>query len=547
MKIKRRTLLVGGLGGLVTVSGTGLYALRHSGHSGSRPLSAAPSNLLGRFSDLRAAEPFDVCIIGSGPAGVVLGTDLVEQGLRTVVLESGGTLEQMAANPELALLGEIVVPADAALQYPPLGTRLMALGGTSNLWTGRCSRLHPLDFQQNAYSSGWPLSYEDLEPYYTRAERTLRVRGGDSSAFQPPRSKPLPLPADSNISGLKRRMAQVGLTLNDSPTSTSATASGDPVRVPRDLLPDFVRSSNAALITDATVTKLTLAPDGRITGAEVTNLSRERLTVRARIFVVAAGAIGTTHLLALSRSNELPTGLGNEYDQLGRYFCEHPNLPFRGVVTHTLNELLPRRFELGRSDQYYDEFKNGGFGSVLLVVSQSWLRREDIKDGQRATERATNLASRLAHAEMNVGATMEMYPSESNRLTLSRDRVDHFGNPLPELHLAFSTQDTDTANEARRIVRRLYSSLGTEQVAEYAINWSHHHTGSCRMGTDPKKSVVGPDLKVHGTQNLYALTSGVFTTGGAAHPTLLITAFAHRLAGQLQLEVAHGNVAPAAA
>jgi len=226
MKLTRRKILLGG----ALLAGAGGIAGWLQRRVRRRSIPAASAAAIGQFGDLQETSEFDVCIIGSGPAGAILGNDLAARGLRTVILESGTTLERMGSDPRYAGLAELSVPADSGIPYQTVGSRLVAVGGTSNLWTGRCSRLHPLDFEPNAYSAGWPISYDDLAPYLARAEQTLRVRGGELSNFHAPRTGPLPLPADLDISGLKERMSRIGLTIDDSPTSTSPNIAGEPVR-----------------------------------------------------------------------------------------------------------------------------------------------------------------------------------------------------------------------------------------------------------------------------------------------------------------------------
>lgn len=459
-----------------------------------------------------------------------------------MILESGTTLEQMGSDPRYALLGELSVPEGSGIPYQTTGSRLVAVGGTSNLWTGRCSRLHPVDFQPNAYSPGWPISYAELAGYLSRAEETLRVRGGALSSYHAPRSGPLPLPADLDISGLKERMARIGLTIDDSPTSTSPTVSGEPVRAARDLLPSYLALPNAALISGSAVTNFTVRADGRITSAEVTNLDRESTLIDARAFIVACGGIGSPHLLLSAKSERWPNGIGNDYDQVGRYFTEHPNLTFRGMIPHTIDTLSPM-YELGRSHQYYDEFKASGLGSILIVVSQSWVYRDDISSADRSVaERIGGVIGRLSQAELRIGVTMEMLPSPDNRVTLSNSAVDARGTPAAEIRLAFAAEDRRTMSEIRNLVNDIYAKLDGTDITETGLSWSHHHIGTCRMGSNAANSVVDRDLKVHGTQNLYVASSAVFPAGGAAHPTLTIAALSHRLAEKIEVELATGNL-----
>lgn len=463
---------------------------------------AAETVSLAEFDD---AEAVDVCIIGSGPAGAVLGSDLARQGLRTIILESGfdlsGEVDQRVSQLDS-------YRASGPIPYPLVATRLRALGGTSNLWTGRCERLHPIDFERNAYTpegAAWPIRYSDLEPYYERAERTLRVAGGELSQFHAPRNAPLPYPSRQENAGLVSLAAEIGITVDDVPSSVGEWADG-PVRASFDLLPQFTKQSSATLITGATATRLIAESDGTISAVEVRNLDQVTRMVRAKRIVVACGAIESARLLLLSKSTDFPDGIGNSHDLVGRYFLDHPHAFYVG----TIDRSTPRQ-QYARTQQFYDAFKAEGLGSIFLVFQ--WYDR-------------TEENFRLAYA-------MEMQPSEENRITLAEEMPDHFGNPGVDLHLAFSEKDLETQARAEALIYQIFADVGATAPRKQHDGWGHHHIGTVRMGSDPATSVLDANLRVHESPNLYVLSSGAFVTSGPNHPTIAITALAHRLAEHL--------------
>ena len=538
----RRRILTGAVAAAAALGGVlGYRALRRA------PLVQLESPP-GDLGPLATAEAFDVCVIGSGPAGVVVATRLAEQGYRTLVLESGVELAETADVPALQELE--TYESSGHIDYPAAATRVRALGGTSNVWTGRCSRLHPLDFEPNAYTpqgAAWPLRYADIEPYYAKAEETMRVRGDALSGYHAPRSGPLPLPGDLDISGLKSLMSGAGVTVDFPPSSTSPQGGG-PIRVASDLLPAYLRMPGSMLLRGVTVTGIETDSTGRVTAARVANLDRSTAIVRARSFVIACGGIESARLLLLSKPAGNSVALGNHYGRVGRAFMEHPNLHFTGRIEHSWSTLSPA-YEIGRSHQYYDAFKHEGFGSILMVFTQSWLYRDDLErwDIGALTEKAGAVFGRLRQAELRMGATIEMEPRDDNRVMLSSHRRDRFGNPAAEIKLGFSERDLATQQRARELIQGLYRTLDATEVEERPISWSHHHLGTCRMGADPRTSVVDADLRVHGTANLYVAGSAGYVTGGAAHPTLLIVALAHRLADHLGVRLRLSEALPAAA
>ncbi|HEX7049641.1 MAG TPA: GMC family oxidoreductase [Longimicrobiales bacterium] len=472
--------------------------------------------------DALTADDWDVCIIGSGPAGAVLGRDLVAQGIRTLILESGAATAEQLAGSRIQHLDAYRVEGNAG--YPLAATRARTPGGTSTMWTGRCSRLHPLDFEPNAYTppgAEWPVRYDELRPYYARAERTLRVHGGRLSHYHAPRRDPLP-PAEEPTSGaLKALLEGIGITTDLSPTSVGAYGPG-PVRARTDLLPAFTESTSGTLVAGATVERLATDAGGRVAAVEVRSLDGRTATLHPGVVVVACGGVESARLLLRSRSARFPAGPGNAGDQVGRSFMEHPNITLRGVMPEPKPDDV---YELVRCHQFYDAFKRRGLGSVILRFI--WLP---------GPERV-----------LRIGATAEMRPRPENRITLDPTLRDGFGGPAAKLDFGFSDDDRRTLDAARTLIRDTFRRLGARDLSEEPMSWSHHHVGSCRMGDDPRTSVVDRDLRVHGSRNLYVLSSAVFVTAGAAHPTLLITALAHRLGRHLAARLRPGGVATTAA
>jgi choline dehydrogenase-like flavoprotein len=429
----------------------------------------------------------------------VLALNLAEGGRTVLVLEAG------PARPGARLAGpRAAARSSGPVVYPVATSRYRGLGGTSNLWTGGCPRLHPADLGRNAYTpadGGWPLAYENLEPYYARAELTLGVRGGRAD-----------LPAlDAPDSARLRALLQgVGVTIVD-PAVSAGLWGGDYFRVTRDLLPRLAPHPRVALLAGHAVTRLVPDAAGRITAAEIGDAAGRRRLVRARTYVVAAGGLETPRVLLLSRGPGHPDGIGNRHDRVGRGFMDHVKVSFRGCLRGR------RLVGAGRSEQFYEDFKRRGLGSVILSVAAE-------RRGRRGA--------------LRISADVETYPCADNRVTLAPDLPDGVGDPGLDLSVRLDARDLRAIDATRGLIRRIYADLGAEDVAELPgehgpVSWLSHHLGTCRMGDDPVTSVVDSDLRVHESPNLYALGSAVFVTGGAANPTLTIVALAHRLAERL--------------
>lgn len=490
--------------------------------------------IVANLDALDASEPYDVCVVGSGPAGTMLATTLVERGVRTLLVESGNSLLDWLLDDRLKALAEYEVSGDA--EYPLERTVSRLVGGNSNFWTGRCERFHPSDFEPNPYTppgNRWPVSYGELEPYYYRAERMLRVRGGELSSYAPPRNEPLPLPPRPDISALKTFMARAELTLDDSPTATPARAIRF-FRVQKEILPRFLASPLGTLVSGVSVTRLHHDDGGDIVGAEARTLDGVKKVARARAYVVCCGGMQTPRLLLLSRSERYPAGIGNRHDRVGRGFNEHPSLNFYGKIRHS-RHTLSLKHSIGRTHQLYETCRPEGLGAIHAVAIQSWvfpnhLLRYRWVDLPR---HALKLLSRLRRATLYMSPTLEMRPDDVNRVTLSARKRDPFGDPIAHLHLSFSDEDRRLIARARELVRAVLARAGATDLEEIELTWSRHHLGACRMGEDPRTSVVDRDLRVHECRNLYLCGSEAFVTGAAIQPVLTIGALALRLGDHL--------------
>jgi glucose dehydrogenase len=465
-----------------------------------------------QLSEVLAAPPFDVCIVGSGPAGAVLGLDLARAGVRTVILEAGVNPSRLAKNDRYALLNAATQSGDQS--YPLVATRAMMPGGTTALWTGNTPRLLPIDFERNAYTpdgTAWPVTYAQMSPYYDRAEETLRVAGQPDAPHAAPRTRPLEYEQKAGNREVKALLRRADVSAFD--TFRSKMRNGGPIRVARDILPQFARSSFAAFVQGVTARRLVGSSPDRISGVEVSDLEGNHSVLRARIYVLAAGAVECARRLLLSRSEHFPEGLGNRFDQVGRTFTDHLQRNFTSRLVPDSLLRSARLPQIVRSYQFYESAKREGLGGIALFAS---LRKTDAED-----------------IEFMLTGSCELDPAPTNRVTLDESQRDVHGDPVPHLHFSATGRDRVTIERMVGIVRDVAGKLNARELQELPPHWAHHHLGIVRMGNDERTSVVDRNLKVHGVRNAYALTSGNFVTSGPANPTLLIVAFAHRLAEHL--------------
>jgi choline dehydrogenase-like flavoprotein len=373
------------------------------------------------------------------------------------------------------------------------------------------------------------------------------VRGGKQSKHDPPRKIDFPLPADRNLSPLESLLKKVGIILSDVPFSTplaydSSILSGryGPfLQMTESHLPNFQASPSGALISEVTVSRLLADEQGRIRGAEVRDLDRNVKALRARVYVVACGGLESPRLLLLSRSPTFPEGLGNHYGWVGRCFMEHRKTLYTGQV-----DVGWRSFNLfqitGFSYQFYKSFKEQGLGGIRLRFHlHGPIRWKEIYDGHSG-----RILDRIRTRQLVITFGAEMKPSPENRVTLDKEVKDYFGDPVGNLFLKESEDDVKTRERGKEIVRDIYRRLETQGVQESPENiWGHHHMGTCRMGDNPRTSVVDRNLRVHGTSNLFAAGSSVFVTSGSANPTLTLSALSLRLSDYLRAQLRRGEFA----
>jgi choline dehydrogenase-like flavoprotein len=473
---------------------------------GAIPASALAASCVTRRSESRITtlstldtnEVFDVCIAGSGFAGMVLACELVRRGVRTILLEAGGARDEAYRSTNVGFNRSPGSTAPA-YEYPIESTRYVATGGTSRIWSGFCPRFRPRDFDPHPYSrgDGWPIAFGDVERYYAQAERELHV-GAPSGKDR------------DELRVLTERLRSAGYTIEPFPLSSWK---GDPINVAESHLPVFTQSPGATLVTDARVTKVVSEQDGAVSSFQVHSAAGLKKLVRAGVYVLASGGIETPRLLLLSRTSQFPDGIGNHSDHVGRNMMEHLQISGGGTSDTVATGDEPEEEEVeSLTWDAYDELKAMGLGGILIEVVSS-------------SRRITGLG---------LAPILEMEPSPWNRVTLDAARRDSFGNPLASVTIRMSNRDVATIRQAEVVMQRIVTDLGMRRSGgDLWVGMLHHHMGTCRMSADPAAGVVDRDLRVHGLDNLYLAGSAPFVTSSAAPPTLTIVALSLRLADHL--------------
>lgn len=528
------------------------------------------------LQDIQDYEPgdrisCDLCIAGGGAAGLTLARAFKDSRLSIVLLESGGL--DYEARVQTAGVG-----ANLNLPYYELAeSRLRMLGGTTNIWGGRCTPLNEIDFQTRDWvpHSGWPIGMSDLRSGYERAHADLELGEfgyGDElwrlTGSTPPEFDRYLLDyCFWRFDRLEERFSASRCT-------------------------DLFAAGNIRVVTHASVTGIQAAPSAdRVEQLHVQGPAGRRVTVRARSYVLACGGIENARLLLASRGTE-PNGVGNRHDQVGRYFMEHPH--GRLGTVHTDN---PRELWLRMSTRFPDssvpvapvlraapvlQRQRGLLNTAVTFKLQKNPRRgvalsnrlyRDLKHQLNPTRRNRSLwhfykkaavayqkrfrprvervLVRFTDRRLCVMVRGEQAPDPESRVLLAKRR-DRLGQPVADLSWRLSGLEKHTLRELSEVLdaelRRL--DIGTfvpePWIAADDTGWpvdatvgnhpigGYHHMGTTRMSRDPRFGVVDADCRIHGYADLYVAGSSVFPTAGWANPTLTILALTYRLHDHLR-------------
>jgi choline dehydrogenase-like flavoprotein len=478
----------------------------------------------------------DVCIAGGGPAGIALARRLAGRGARVVLLESGGL--EFDSETQALYEGEV-----AGADYWALATtRLRFFGGSSNHWTGWCRPLDALDFEERSWvaESGWPISREELEPYYEEAQGVCELG-----------------PFDYRPSTWAERTGTRLLPLDPELAETTIWQFSPPTRFGTRYRSQLQAAPDVHVYLNANLVHVGLSP--RATSVEMVRVARldgTQFFVRARAFVLALGGIEIPRVL-LASNDVQPSGIGNQHDLVGRFFLEHPHSIVGTLVCRSEPEAL-------RLYEAVSEIPGGGPAAVRASLSlpASVQRRERLLNfnvnleplvGPAARARNAAAAATLlrelhgieARASFELLARAEQLPSPASRVRLGTKR-DRLGMPHAVLEWRHHARTRHSMQKSLELIARALGMAGLGRVYSYihadarsAGAWpelagGHHHMGTTRMHTDPRHGVVDADCRVHGIDNLFIAGSSVFPSAGYANPTLTLVALALRTADRVQ-------------
>jgi choline dehydrogenase-like flavoprotein len=542
----------------------------------------------------KTTDAVDFLIVGSGSAGGVLAKELSSNGFQVVVLEQGPRMEagQFKHDEYWAINLNAL---SNSLQYQNTTFRPSesenakirriiwygrVVGGGSVHFTTNYWRFHELDFVERSRKGAvpgadlqdWPITYNDLEPYYTKAEWELGVSGqAGASPFDPPRSKPYPLPPlPIKSSGVLMERGARKLGWHPFPAPMAIISEdyqgrrkcmncgfceafgcewGAKSSTLATVIPIAESTGRCEIRPDCYVHDVEVNAQGRVTGVVYFDKQKRTQRQRAKAVILCANGAETPRLLLMSKSGRFPDGLANSNGVVGKYLMLDTGAMSGGVFEHPLNEYKGAVVSRIVHDFYEIDPKHGFVGGAGLDT------RFDLNPGGFAMGGfAPNMPQWGSEFKKNLRDFPRMMYTlshhmalavESNSISLDPVTKDAWG--LPAIRVTY-TDHPDTFKSLQFMQDRemeLLDAAGAQKSWRLPYterDSSAHLLGSCRMGNDPKKSVINSDHRTHDVPNLFICDGSSLVTSGRNQPTETIQALAFRAADRITMLAKKGEI-----
>lgn len=535
--------------------------------------------------------PVDFVVIGGGGAGAIVAKELAVAGFQVLILEQGPYLHEADFDHDELKYKDVYEPPGIGQEVLTNDHRLQpntfrksenekavvttfaqygrCIGGGTVHFTGNYWRFHEIDFIERSRwgpiagtgLADWPITYADLEPYYTKAEWELGISGAaGNNPFEPPHSKPYPLPPVAVKSSgvlLERGAKKLGwhpypapMAILSRPYRGRAACAhcgfceafgcewGAKSSTLATVIPTAEDSGRCEIRANSYVRKLSTDKSGRVDGVIYFDAKKQEHFQRARTVVVCCNGAETPRLLLMSKSNQFPQGLANSSGLVGKYFMLDLGSLCLGIFDHPLNEYKSVRVTRVVQDFYDSDAKRGFYGGGGMDARFEFYPISFALNGLPPETPAWGAGFKKALQE-NFNRTMHIFghttclPLPTNSISLDPDVKDAWG--LPALRATYKSHADDFAimNFFRDRSMELLEAAGA--IKKWALpigdtTAAGHLLGTCRMGNDPKTSVVNKYHRAHDVPNLYIVDGSSFVTSGRNQPTCTIQALAYRAA-----------------
>jgi len=562
----------------------------------------------------RSPKMYDVVVIGSGAGGGMAAKVLTEGGLSVAMLEAG---PQVYPEKDFKMFvwpyelphrgagvggrarenfGEFLAPNGAwEIEGEPYTSapgsdfhwfRSRIVGGRTNHWGRIALRFAPVDFRsktRDGLGDDWPISYDDLAPYYDKVEGYIGVFGSMENVDSAPNGVFLPPPKPRcherliqkacdklNIACIPSRLAILTKSLNGRPPChycgecgrgciTASNFSSSQV-----LIPPAMKTGKLTLITGAMAREIVVGKDGRAEAVSyIDKATRTEKRIHARAVVVAASACESARLLLNSKSALFPDGLANSSGTVGRYLTDSVGSDGWGYIP-ALEGMTPHNHDgVGGMHIYipwwkYDrknDFPRGyhvelGGGPHMPGVGMfNALCREEEGYGAKLKQRAREVYG----TTVGFAGRGEMIPNADSYCEIDPNKVDEFGIPVLRFHFKWSEYELRQAKDMQDTFKSIVEAMGGRYMTRTAIEGPYpfgiepggkiiHEVGTARMGSDPKTSVLNGYCQTHDVKNLFVTDGAPLVTNPDKNPTLTIMALSWRASEYLLDEAKKGSV-----
>ncbi len=556
---------------------------------------------------------YDALIVGSGASGSWVAKELTERGMQVLMLEAGPPrvptrdftehvwpyqLKYRGFGDQAKVITEQPIqrlcyacdeyshqffvndhenPYTFPADKPFMWIRGRQVGGKTFCWARESYRYSDYEFKaasRDGFGEDWPISYQDLEPYYDQVETFIGVSGSREGLEQMPDGKFLPpmnLPCGSLLAKqiiekkfgwrlMPDRVANLTVPHNGRPAChycdqcQRGCFTASYFNSPSVTLPAAARTGRFTLVSDAVVSHVVMNDEGRATGVHYIDRStRRHREAQAKIVVLAASALESTRLLLNSTSRRFPNGLGNSSGTLGHYLMDHFTLEGAGGFLTSLksSQREPSGNPCG--------FLIAKYTNVGRSLNKNFLRgyRFDGDASQQLYQHAFSTPGfggdfrRRVREEIpyyfGFTAQGECVPRYENYVALDKDKKDAWGIPALHIHASYGENELAMAKFMRQDVLDVLDAMKLEdhkpprpELSLFGKNI--HECGTARMGNDPKKSVVNRFNQLHDVKNVFVTDGAAFVTQGCYEPTLTIMAVSARAADYIAEEYRKGNI-----
>lgn len=493
-------------------------------------------------------DPSVVVVIGSGAGGATLANELAQKGVDVVCLEAGSrlTFADIENDP-------VLMDARMGWNDPRIGAPVWlckTVGGTTMRWSGITPRIQAHEFKaRTTYGAldsttliDWPLTLDELAPYYDRAEDKMGVTGthGIPLSFETSCYKVLAAGARKigyrEVTTARTAINPVARDGRPGCQQIGFCHEGCKIGAKWSTLYTEISKAEATdhfeLRTNAMALSIEHNSAGRVTGVVYVDSAGRMHEQKARAVAVAGNVVETTRLLLSSASSSFPDGLGNSSGHVGRNYMRHVTSIIFAVMPGLVNFHQGTRQSGLIMDEQYHKPERGFAGGYFIETAGTYPESVAATIGGwgRSVGDYLDAYSRLA----GVFVTGEDPPQATNRISLHPTARDRYGLPVPVLEYAMHPNSEALQRHSIRQTTTVFETVGgTDVRATEGVGLACHNMGVARMSARPDDGVTNRYGQVHDVQNLFVADGSVFSSSGAANPTLTIVALAIRQADHI--------------